>query len=409
MNSKMRHEELFDFIIIGAGASGLSLLLELCSLDNTHKVKVLERNISPMSDRIWSFWRSVDGQGTDSEVQLIKPIISHQWLHWSLSTSERNYVMRGVNYRYCSVHASALSELSLKCADNNPLVSIQFNCEVESIVPHGAYLLISTGNEKFLAKKVIDTRPPILNSDHQGLLQCFYGEEIVVDANIFDGSCVKLMDQLKSAELGIEFVYILPFSSCHALIEFTCFSLELIGEAILKERLQQVIKEIVKHHKFKVVRTEKAVLPMYSINRNINQYRHNGNLIYAGIAGGNMRAATGYSFLNSQRWAKQCANELINGQTLSTEPPISLLYQYMDAVMLSALRNDMSMGVKVFEQMFKNVNSDSFARFMTERATLFDFIAVIWAMPMRAFIRAAFSVIFTQPNLKNKKTVNKSE
>jgi len=137
---------------------------------------------------------------------------------------------------------------------------------------------------------------------------------------------------------------------------------------------------------------------MYCINENASN--KNKHLIYAGIAGGAMRASTGYSFLACQKWAKQCATELKSKQslaasasaatTLSTFTPISGVYQKMDKLMLAVLRHDMEVGVTVFVQMFKKVKPARFVRFMTEQATVFDFICVIWAMPKTAFLRALF-------------------
>jgi lycopene beta-cyclase len=199
------------------------------------------------------------------------------------------------------------------------------------------------------------------------------------------------MQQLASSELGIEFIYILPFSPNHALVEFTCFSPTIIERTILQARLKSRMHDIIGSQDYKVKRHECAVLPMYSINENTNN--KNKRLIYGGIAGGAMRASTGYSFLACQRWAKQCATELSSQPLLSATfllppfTPIGSVYQKMDRLMLAVLRNDMHIGVTIFLQMFKKVNPERFVRFMTEQATIIDFICIIWAMPKSAFLR----------------------
>ena len=60
----------YDLIIIGAGAAGLSLLLALDDAGYKKKVKLIERNAGPQSDRIWSFWNN------DSVPAYLKKIIS---------------------------------------------------------------------------------------------------------------------------------------------------------------------------------------------------------------------------------------------------------------------------------------------------------------------------------------------
>ncbi len=401
MKSKDADTQATDLIIIGAGAAGLSLLLALKELDSTQTVKVLEQRNGPQHDRIWSFWNSKDLP------LYIKAIISHEWSSWSLSTQQGQYSMSDSFYPYCSIRSEHLSALAIESAEQQKGIEIIFNCDVLSIEHNADKVFLSTSNGLLLAKKVVDTRPPPLHHTHNGLFQCFYGEEVSLSADIFEPSCVKLMDQLRHSELGIEFVYILPFTSNHALVEFTCFSITIIDEDILKARLSEILKDLLEQNDYKVLRREQAVLPMYSINENLNKTHK--NLIYGGIAGGAMRIATGFSFLNSQRWAKQCAQALVNQGKLTSSPPINVLYRKMDALMMRVLRNDMRMGVTIFEQMFKKVKAKRFARFMTEQATTADVISVIAAMPKRAFLRALYNALtapFINCLLRLKKSSN---
>ena len=123
-----------------------------------------------------------------------------------------------------------------------------------------------------------------------------------------------------------------------------------------------------------------------------------------------MRTATGFSFLNSQRWAKQCAQSLKRHGKLVPSTPINAIYRQMDALMMRVLRDDMSIGVTIFEQMFKKVKAKRFARFMTEQATAVDLISVIAAMPKRAFLRVLFSSLlasFTTLFFRRKKSPHK--
>ena len=404
MKSKDAEEHATDLIIIGAGAAGLSLLLSLQELNYPHTVKVLEQRNGPQHDRIWSFWNSNDLPF------YIKAIVSHEWSSWSLSTQQREYSMNDSFYRYCSIRSEHLGALAIEHAEQQTNVEIIFNCDVMSIECNADSVFIDTPNGQMLAKSVVDTRPPPLNHAHDGLFQCFYGEEVLINADVFEPSSVKLMDQLRYSELGIEFVYILPFSSNHALVEFTCFSITIIDKEILRARLNEILKDLLEQHDYKVLRTEQAVLPMYAVNENLNKTHK--NLIYGGIAGGAMRISTGFSFLNSQRWAKQCAQALIDQGKLIPSPPINAIYRKMDALMISVLRNDMKIGVTIFEQMFKRVKAERFARFMTEQATAADVISVIAAMPKRAFLRAAcnaFATSFATFLFKQNKSPNKHD
>ncbi|MFT4654944.1 MAG: lycopene beta-cyclase [Kangiellaceae bacterium] len=407
-----------DLVIIGAGAAGLSLLLSLDEINYPHTVTLLERNAQPSNDRIWSFWHiacnSNSSKKNSSLPSYIESIISHKWSNWTLSTDLHSYSMNTSVYDYCSIRSEDLSALAHKRVNKNSNFNIIYNCDVTSIISSDEACLISTQHEQLVTSKIIDTRPPSINNDHSGLLQCFYGEEIIVSADIFDPYSVKLMQQLKCSELGIEFLYILPFSTNHALVEFTCFSPVFIKEDTLKSRLLDIINNLVKQHKYQIQRSESAVLPMYMINKNIHNTGHNSssngpNIIYGGIAGGAMRASTGYSFLNSQQWAKRCAKQLMHSDLLSKHAPINALYTKMDSIMLKVLRDDMNMGVTVFEQMFKRVKPDSFARFMIQQATFLDFVSVIWAMPKWRFFKAACKLLFVAQKAAHRTTVEKGD
>lgn len=393
MNKLLFEQANNNIIIIGAGAAGLTLMLALDELDYPHNVTVVERNKSPLNDRVWSFWDNKSG-ATCMPLYL-KPIVSHEWTSWTFSTDQRSYVMKDSTFAYCSIRSEDLSMLAQKCANEKANFNIIYNYNVTSVTSNENMWQASNEQEHLIAHKIIDTRPPPIDKNHSGLLQCFYGEEIIVDADIFEPSSVKLMHQMKYSELGIEFVYILPFSKNRALVEFTCFSITMVALTILKARLAIVIKELVMHHKYLLERSEKAVLPMYFINQNNQKALHKSNdIVYAGIAGGAMRASTGFSFVSNQRWAEKCAAQLHLHDSIAKHAPINFIYATMDSIMLKVLLNDLSIGVIIFEQMFKKVKPDSFARFMTQQATFSDFIAVITAMPKLPFCKAAVQNLF---------------
>ncbi|MFQ3206159.1 MAG: lycopene beta-cyclase [Glaciecola sp.] len=376
-----------DLIIIGAGAAGLSLLLALDEANYVGKVMVLERQQGPQNDRIWSFWYAADQQG-DRLPEYIKAILTHKWQSWSLSVDGNEYFMRDTFFQYCSLRSESLSALALDRISAKENFQIRFNCEVAEITAEGSSAIVNTPEESLVANQVVDTRPPALQSQHEGLIQCFYGEEIICETDIFEPSTVKLMQQLNHSDLGIEFVYILPFSTKHALVEFTCFSLSPVAASVLKTRLAAVLHELVEHTSYTVKRSESAALPMYVVNQ--NRQRQKSHVIYGGIAGGAMRASTGYSFISSQKWAKQSAYDLVKTNILSVNAPIPAIYQMMDQLMLSVLRDDMKIGVRMFTQLFKTVPPPRFVRFMSERATFVDFMYIILAMPKYPFVRALY-------------------
>jgi len=379
----MTDERNYDVIIIGAGAAGISLLLALQERNYAGSVKVLEKNTHLKNDRMWSFWHKQDIPS------YIQKIIAQDWHQWSLSVNTVTHSMTHPEYRYSCIRAESLLNLGLLAFSENNNFDIEFDSDVESVESLKKHALIQTKQGTLRANLVVDTRPPPLHHQHNGMLQSFYGEEIKTDVDMFEPSTAKLMDQLACSALGIEFVYILPFTTRHALVEFTCFSPSIIAIKVLKMRLKTYLEANLHLSSYQVERIENAVLPMYQINKNITNKQQ--RLIYGGIAGGAMRSSTGYSFLSSQKWAIACADTIICKKSLSTYTPVNLVYQKMDALMLSIIRNSPIIGPTIFSQMFTKVSPARFVRFMTERATLTDFFAVIWAMPKRVFLSSLFS------------------
>jgi lycopene beta-cyclase len=65
----------YDYIISGAGAAGLSLLMRMMkeSFFNNKKILVADSESKNKNDRTWCFWEKTAG--------IFEPVIYHQWQH----------------------------------------------------------------------------------------------------------------------------------------------------------------------------------------------------------------------------------------------------------------------------------------------------------------------------------------
>ena len=138
------------------------------------------------------------------------------------------------------------------------------------------------------------------------LYQRFFGQEVLLETPLEKADKPRLMANLSHSNEGLNFYYILPFSLHHVLIEPTGFH----QFPAAPDSMRTLIPGICQQEGISirsVLREESGILPM-----GLNQPKHaSQRIIRAGIAGGALRASTGYGFLTIQRWATQCATRLI--------------------------------------------------------------------------------------------------
>lgn len=382
-----------NLVIIGAGAASLLLILALHHKRYAGTVTVLERQKAPNNDRIWSFW-------LDAAVPLyLRECIDYQWSNWRFSSETFSRKMTDDVHPYCSVRASSLNTLAERVIKQQANFDVIYDCDVTKIETSKTGATITTPLGQFTANEVVDTRPPPLHFQHRGLFQCFFGLEVRTQEDCFDESTADLMKNLSDNVLGVEFTYILPFSARHALIELTFFSKTVIEPAAIKKQLQHILTLLLSGKTYVVERQEQATLPMYAIN--LNKKNDASKVIYAGIAGGALRASTGYSFLNSQRSAWHTASQLMANKKLTAVSPVSYPYQLLDAMFLRVIRTKPSISTLLYASLLKRLDPLTFIRFMSESASYKELLKVVWSMPKYVFILALIRSFTSKSDNKN--------
>ena len=266
-----------------------------------------------------------------------------------------------------------------------------------------------------LTQKLVDTRPPSIGEiakhatekQYPSMYQCFIGQVLYFDepinAETENALCslshAWIMKGLRPYEQGVAFDYILPLSPHLVLVEFTAFTPSVINKDALAANLSNFVSQHLKSAEhsisFSVCREEFGVLPMVNFDKNQHYSEPTASKrIYGGIIGGAMRASTGYSFLNSLRWAQNVAHGLCQYGKLTHCDPIPKHYRLMDDIMLRVLQKNPELACHLFYRFANRLSSTSYARFMTEKATLLDIVKVILAMPKWPFLKSFLSKIY---------------
>lgn len=374
-----------DLAILGGGCAGLSLAKYLSRIKQwTKKTCIIEARTAYTNDRSWCFWEPQDRHLLNDLNQLIL----QRWPQWQFSSSEFNTVHQGGARHYCYIPSDRFYQQAIECIDNHSAIELRLGQQVVSVAPENkGYLITLADGTMIYSRQIIDTRPlTYSHSEQSQLWQIFYGAEIKTASPVFDVNRVGLMEDMLSTNEGTQFIYILPFSTNHALIERTLFTKELCSPTLLAPGLHEWLQLKYGKSHFEITRTEQAVLPM-GLKTSQLKKQVSPHFSYGGQVAGSIRPATGYAFLRIQRWARHCAKHLAQEKLLPRYSQSSRIVNIMDDIFLTVLQNEPQMGASLFQALAQKVPPAALVRFLSDEATLLDYIAVMRALPTKLFLK----------------------
>jgi hypothetical protein len=195
----------YTYAIAGAGLSGLALAKAMRTHGMTDSLVMIDPRTEYKRDHIWCFWNNV-------RFDISLPF-DKIWYKWKVKYNKRTTVCETRRYPYSCIfsenyYAHALGELLRSNAECHFLRQ-----PLKSALTDESGVAIETENVSTRALYLFDSRPPNLLSE--GLKQHFFGLHIKVLQDLFDPTCVTLMDftSLKPSRTGFHFFYVLPFSN----------------------------------------------------------------------------------------------------------------------------------------------------------------------------------------------------
>ena len=368
-----------DLVVLGGGCAGLSLALRLAEQPGLcQRVTVLETRRVYRHDRSWCFWRMGPHR--------YEPLVKRSWSCVALRSAGQAVQVDCTRTPYQLLEAGAFYDHARQAIAASAAVRLQMDVtvlEAPRPMPHGWRIETSAGG--LTAAQVIDTRP--LGPPRRGdalLWQSFLGEEVVCDRAAFDTSRVELMDFANDLSGAVAFTYVLPLASDRALIETTLFDPQPQQPADLARRQRQAVQRLCGGAPSQVVRTESGILPM---GISPPQAALGRGHWHAGLMSGAARPATGYAFQRIQRWADACSAALRSGRDPVGHAPDPLLTRLMDRLFLDVLRSHPERGPELFIRLFGRAATPRIVRFLSDRCSFFDRVAVAAALPTGLFLR----------------------
>lgn len=365
----------FDLALIGFGAATMSLAVRLAAR-YPGRIAIIEPRQLPSDDRTWCGWRLVDHPFVDQATQV--------WTSWAVSHGGREVVRGSERTPYEMLRASAVQEQAMGAIGTRRDWSLFAGSVLQAARHHdSSWSLTLDSGETLTATRVMDSRPPALALDRPWVWQSFVGRELTGPGLTGDPP-VRLMDFVEDTTPLLTFVYELPISPGHRLIELTRFAPQRPSLSELGDQLDRILADrgLAEHA---VVREESSHLPMAPVP----SYSRAG-WMRVGTAGGSMRPATGYAFHNIQQWADVCAQALIAGQA-PPAPSRRSFMDWLDGVFLESLWRHTPAGTagEPFLHLFDRAPPEAMARFLMSRPRPTDVGHILRSLSPPPMLKAA--------------------
>jgi lycopene beta-cyclase len=373
----------FNYIIIGAGCAGLSLLMRMIDSGKfaDKKILLIDKEQKNKNDRTWCFWEKGSG--------FFEPIVHRKWDALVFRSDNFSSLLDIAPYKYKMIRGIDFYNYCFQKITRQPNIEIIYD-EVISI---------EADEIRLRGQTISATNAVVFNSLYQPiekqpgkfyLLQHFKGWIIQTDKEVFNPDVATLMDFRVHQEYGTAFVYTLPLSATEALVEYTLFTESLLQKQQYEEALKQYVKEFLHIDSFKVIDEEFGVIPM---NNEKIQFSING-IYHIGTAGGQTKSSTGYTFQFIQKQTQAIVKALLDKDDLNDLKFSPKRFHFYDSTLLHLLANGKLGGKEIFRRMFKKNKAEQVFKFLDNETSLSEEIKIMSTLQVGKFFNAGVKEFF---------------
>jgi len=371
----------YDYIIAGAGCSGLSLLYKILQTPSlqTKSILVIDKDQKKHNDRTWCFW--------EKDYGLFESIVHTKWNTLEVISNDFSKKLDLGPYTYKMIQGIHFYNFVIEYAEKfkNVIFSQENITGINSTLNETS---LSTKKNIYKAKYIFNSTNlfnPKINKQNS-LLQHFKGWKIKTLNPAFNSEVGRLMDFSVSQENGTTFMYVLPSSSREALVEYTLFSPSILKKEAYVSELKKYIKNVLKISDYTIEHEEYGVIPMSLANFEQNPKM---NVVNIGTAGGYTKASSGYTFQFIQKNVLEIVENLKKGkkpvQKLSFKNKI---YRWYDRTLINVLLSKKMTGKEVFTIMFKKNSAHKILAFLANESTISEEILIMRSFPKIPFMIA---------------------
>jgi len=385
--SEVPTNKQYDYIIGGAGLSGLTLALKLfeSGLLKEKTLLLIDPNEKSENDRTWSFWAK-------NKPGLTNLPTNKSWNKALIKSTIQNKVVSLSPYVYYNINGLSYYDFvkeRLKAAKNIEWLLDEIkrdNSEEKTVYTKNHEL--SYNSYFFKSHFYPDEITNLISQDKRDnffLWQDFLGYRITFDEAKFDVNQFTYMDLTVPQHKGaLCFVYVLPFTENTALVEYTIFGKEQKGKAYYKAELETYISEHFGSN-YKVKEEEYNKIPMSTSIKIARCY----DVIPIGTLAGAVKASTGYSFLRNQWHANHIVEQLKKGSD-NFRFPASKRHTFYDKVMINVIASYKAEARNIYEVLYAQDLKLLF-KFLDEETTIWEDIKIMRSVPTWPFVKGVWA------------------
>ena len=365
----------YDVIIVGAGLSGLNLAEEISRRTN-YSILILEKKKKFLNDKNWCFWNLPENKFTK--------YADHSWEKIIIKFNSKKIELSDKEVRYLHIYPQTFYKRILKILKNRK-IKILLNQDIKQIKIDKVGSVVNSNKKKYIAKLIFDSRPNIFKKNEKQLYQHFLGVEVLFKKKVFNIKEITLMD-FKSFNKGVNFFYILPFTSNKALIETTYFSTNIKKAEEYRKEIKKYINHKFPNLQYKVLNEEKGIIPMYR-----QKIYEKSGYLRIGTSGNWVRSSTGYSFQDSFKNSKIITNNLLKTKNLL--PLKANFHTFLDEVFCYYIKTFPISSKDFFYSFFSKNKLKDIVCFFTGELSFFRTLLIIKSLPKFKLIISLVSIL----------------
>jgi lycopene beta-cyclase len=370
----------FDYIIAGSGCAGLSLAMHLIKSGkfNAKKILLIDKEIKNRNDRTWCFWEKEPG--------MFQPVVFKEWQQLWLHSGAISRQLQIRPYTYKLIKGIDFYTYCLKVIQQQPNITF-LQSPVNAMESNSNETFIVADGQKFSAEYIFNSilpdKPKLLPHQYW-LQQHFKGWWIKTGKPAFDPLVATLMDFRTDQSKGTTFFYVLPFSDHEALVEYTLFSKDLLGDDEYEAALKNYVEEQANIRDYTITEKEYGIIPMTNY---IFPARQN-NIINIGTAGGQTRASSGYTFSFIQKQSAAIVKSLATTGRPSVNKS-NKRFHFYDSTLLNILYFNKMEGAKIFTRLFSQNKAPDVLKFLDNETTIREELKIISSLTGGLFLKSA--------------------